>query len=1224
MRTYISFFKKAKNKKRLFSLAMTVVLLSNSFLFALPRQATAETQNAYRWRNDDGTEVTATWAAAENTSATIAKGVTSRLRMGVTNSGAETEFTNSTVNISGTYGEGTSVVVLVDETTTPNYAYVATYSEPAWLIKVRLDTYERVAAIPLGSGEDYVWSGVIDTTNGYIYLGTSTSPGRVVKVRLSDFTQVDSLTLQAGENDLRSAAISSDGSAVFFGTYTSPGRVVEIQTSDLTRTGAETLDSGDNNLHSATYDGTYAYFGTNTAPGRIVRVQMSDITTHSTMTLNSGVGEDYLLSAAIDTTGATDYAYFGTYTDPGNIIKVDLSTFALIDITKLTLSGGTTISNLTTSGIDTTNDYIYYTGTDSFGFTGYVAQVDLSTFTYAASHSSFTYTFESLGVEASTGDVFVGAYSVQDSYLMKIDESTMTEADKTRIYWDYEDSPWDIEDDGTYLYYNFFSYNYSEIIKVRKSDMTYVGKFVTDDIYSTRDLSLDLDNGIAYVGGLDTATNDAAMVRVNLSTMLQIGSPLVIASACDFGAVEVDSTAGYVYAASWCTGTGGGDGGAYKISISSFTVDTALEDIFPSFVYGSAIDTANGFLYLYDEDVPGNVFKFDLSNFSGGIDDTYTMNVASGESEDEQIYNYGGGKGFVINSAGTYGYIGTTEPTTGDSSKIVQIQLSDMTRIGEADMSATEFGVNISGLDEDNGYLYLHVEDYNGSYFSDARLVRVTLSPLARDAAYESTPGSANGVLASTVDPAAGYIYGDLSAGGGTATEYLRVSIAPKADLQLEYGQKLTSCAAASYTAVPVTPGASEHWQISDSSNLTDGAVTTNVAGGVSDGNTNFNRGFVVDASATTSEVSYGIGQFTEVEFAIEATNDALETDYCFRLTDGGAPAGFTYTSYAEATVGVSAPGLWASTGRTTYNRPHLDRLKAGLDNIHFTLSFQLAGTSGASDTLSIVFPSGFANVDASGASATCSGGGTMSNWQDDGDRNAWADKSSCAGTVEVEGIYVDLPDAVGSYIIEWSNDNGSGAVSIVDDDQVTVTSNVDPSLQFDIDTSTTTSADTAAPYTVDFGTLDVSQTNVSGEATINYIMVDLSTNATSGAIVTIENANGASGLVSTSTPSDTVANAAGTMATGTENYGFCVQYTNQTLGQSFSKAGNYTSGTCADQADGNAVKGLSTSAANIFSVSGPVSGGRAVISGSAAIDSLTPAHDDYTDTLKFIATATF
>lgn len=52
------------------------------------------TQSAYRWRNDDGSETTATAAAAQNTDITVATGVTKRLRVQVqaVNNPAATAF----------------------------------------------------------------------------------------------------------------------------------------------------------------------------------------------------------------------------------------------------------------------------------------------------------------------------------------------------------------------------------------------------------------------------------------------------------------------------------------------------------------------------------------------------------------------------------------------------------------------------------------------------------------------------------------------------------------------------------------------------------------------------------------------------------------------------------------------------------------------------------------------------------------------------------------------------------------------------------------------------------------------------------------------------------------------------------------------------------------------------------------------------------------------------
>lgn len=40
-------------------------------------------QYGFRWRNDDGSETTATWAAAQNANSSVSAGSTTRLRVGV-------------------------------------------------------------------------------------------------------------------------------------------------------------------------------------------------------------------------------------------------------------------------------------------------------------------------------------------------------------------------------------------------------------------------------------------------------------------------------------------------------------------------------------------------------------------------------------------------------------------------------------------------------------------------------------------------------------------------------------------------------------------------------------------------------------------------------------------------------------------------------------------------------------------------------------------------------------------------------------------------------------------------------------------------------------------------------------------------------------------------------------------------------------------------------------
>lgn len=183
-------------------------------------------------------------------------------------------------------------------------------------------------------------------------------------------------------------------------------------------------------------------------------------------------------------------------------------------------------------------------------------------------------------------------------------------------------------------------------------------------------------------------------------------------------------------------------------------------------------------------------------------------------------------------------------------------------------------------------------------------------------------------------------------------------------------------------------------------------------------------------------------------------------------------------------------------------------------------------------------------------------------------------------------------------------------------------------SITFDLDT---TSADTcgttesAGAYTVALGLITTSDTRVSGATdSINHICIDLDTNADGGAIVTVANSNGTSGLVSTSAGGDGINSTDGSVADGSENYGLCIVSTSATTG-TLDDEGGYNGDTCAANSETNNVQALSSSGETIFDTNGdPVEGGRGQISVNASISSATPAHTDYADSLTFIATGTF
>lgn len=198
----------------------------------------------------------------------------------------------------------------------------------------------------------------------------------------------------------------------------------------------------------------------------------------------------------------------------------------------------------------------------------------------------------------------------------------------------------------------------------------------------------------------------------------------------------------------------------------------------------------------------------------------------------------------------------------------------------------------------------------------------------------------------------------------------------------------------------------------------------------------------------------------------------------------------------------------------------------------------------------------------------------------------------------------------------------GTASMSINDDDQVTVTATVNQTITFDLDTSVA-DGETSTPYSVALGTITTTDTRVSGSTdSINMIIAEGDTNASGGMVVTVRNANGANGLVSTSVPADNINSADGDMIDGTENYGLCVITAGLT---GFSIDTAYTSTDCATNSETNDVEALTTAGENILNSAGaPLSNGHAEISVNAAIAGATVAHSDYTDTLTFIATGTF
>lgn len=330
----------------------------------------------------------------------------------------------------------------------------------------------------------------------------------------------------------------------------------------------------------------------------------------------------------------------------------------------------------------------------------------------------------------------------------------------------------------------------------------------------------------------------------------------------------------------------------------------------------------------------------------------------------------------------------------------------------------------------------------------------------------------------------------------------------------------------------------------------------------------------VVVQFVTPTGIQTGGGDTITLTFSADFTLAAESaTNFDIGLGDSGTCSTATYTDETVVTTGATATEWNVDvTGQViTFSPETDDTLTAG-----FCVRFEM-GTA--------------ATTGGTGSASTITNGAV-----DDDD------------TIDVAGAF---------------GDTGTITVDIIDDDQVTVTATVNQSITFDIDTATT-DTESAAAYSVALGTITATDTRVSGTTdSINYIWMDLGTNASGGATVTVKNANGANGLVSTSTPADNINSADGAMADGTENYGLCVVAVSQTTG-TLSKASPYNSGSCAGNTETNDVQGLTTTGENIVTSTAPLGAGRAQIAVNGAISTSTPAHTDYTDTLTFVATATF
>jgi hypothetical protein len=338
--------------------------------------------------------------------------------------------------------------------------------------------------------------------------------------------------------------------------------------------------------------------------------------------------------------------------------------------------------------------------------------------------------------------------------------------------------------------------------------------------------------------------------------------------------------------------------------------------------------------------------------------------------------------------------------------------------------------------------------------------------------------------------------------------------------------------------------------------------------------------------------------------------------NYGYGLMTGGSHTlrAVAYSAFSDASVADT----FSVARITTSNTLSVERAKVDVDTV-YSMNFTLAELS--TGTLTVTFPEGFSMVSPATAEASDS---CFSNFSMDVDnRRLIATKTNCLGPVTFSGAVVHTPIYAGSYTVTWTNDNGEGVLFITDDDAVNVTGNIDPTLTFDIDVSLA-DGDSIQPYIVDLGGLSSAAPRGSDGSSVSSVWLDLETNATGGATVTVRSANAA--LKSVSSPSDAIVSATETLAANDEGYGLCVAGVSGTFrsempATTFTAQAPYAS-TCI--VGGYSIGRLQTGDQSLLIATGPLAAGRAQLRIAASVTNGTAAHPDYTDLLTFIATATY
>jgi hypothetical protein len=271
------------------------------------------------------------------------------------------------------------------------------------VVKVDLDTFERVGLLPVSNGVDVRGPALMDPAGHYAYFGNSSNSAAsgfspcgvcITKVDLHTFQRVGLVALQADQRRLRSGVIDPAGRFGYFGFNLQnydPGKVAKVDLETLQQVGTITLPTDETAVDSAVMSpaGDFAYFGAQGAgslPARLVKVDLANFQRVDSLPMADQF-ENRVWTSLIDPIGRFAYLALGRAAGmdagPDRIAKVDLVTFATVDSITLeshSPSFDSLEASLTAGVMDPAGNFAYFGTHEASGREQRVIRIDLRTF----------------------------------------------------------------------------------------------------------------------------------------------------------------------------------------------------------------------------------------------------------------------------------------------------------------------------------------------------------------------------------------------------------------------------------------------------------------------------------------------------------------------------------------------------------------------------------------------------------------------------------------------------------------------------------------------------------------------------------------------------------------------------------------------------------------------------------------------------------------------------